>query len=157
MAYSNALLAAILVGGGVAGVLDLLDAFVFFGLRNGVAPSRILQSIASGLVGASAFRGGWRMAALGVTIHFLIAFSAAAAYVLASVVVPALLRYAVPCGLAFGVGFYFFMNEAVLPLSAVAKGGPPPWPVFLNGIAIHALGIGLPIALIARRFIYSRS
>lgn len=37
----------ILVGGVIAGILDIIFAFIFYGLR-GTPPVRILQSIASG-------------------------------------------------------------------------------------------------------------
>ena len=77
---------ALLYGTLAVGVLDLLDAFVFFGLRSGVRPIRILHSIASGLlygiavyltmtfvvVPASAAAGGtppWPVALNGVLIH----------------------------------------------------------------------------------------
>jgi len=33
---------------------------------------RILQAIASGLLGPDAFTGGWSIAALGLALHFLI-------------------------------------------------------------------------------------
>jgi len=42
---------AILWGGLIAGTLDILAAFINSGLR-GVSPTRVLQSIASGLLGA---------------------------------------------------------------------------------------------------------
>src|SRR5580765_8229971 len=41
----------ILFGTLVVGTLDLLDAVVFFRIRNGVPPLRIFQSIAAGLLG----------------------------------------------------------------------------------------------------------
>jgi len=53
-------------------------------------------------------------------------------------------------GLLYGVALYFFMNLFVLPLSAV---GPSAFKLglFLNGIAGHALLVGLPIAWFAKR------
>jgi hypothetical protein len=36
------------------GTLDILDAFIFFGLRSGAPPQRILQGIAGGLPSAFA-------------------------------------------------------------------------------------------------------
>ncbi|MCU1262873.1 MAG: hypothetical protein JWO80_5758, partial [Bryobacterales bacterium] len=56
--------APILWGGLIAGILDITDALVFFGLR-GAKPIRILQSIAAGLLGPKAFKGGVGTAALG--------------------------------------------------------------------------------------------
>ena len=47
----------ILLGGAIAGALDLLFATTFAGF-NGVAPTRVLQTIASGLLGNAAFAGG---------------------------------------------------------------------------------------------------
>jgi len=45
---------------------------------------------------------------------------------------------------------FFFMNYGVLPLSAVAS-APFSLGMFLNGVFGHALLVGLPIALYARR------
>ena len=54
---------AILWAGLIAGTLDITDALVFYGLR-GVPPVRLLQNIASGLLGRDAFQGGVGTAAL---------------------------------------------------------------------------------------------
>lgn len=51
--------AAILSGGLVAGALDISDALIFHGAR-GVAPWRILQAIASGLLDPQAFPVAWQ-------------------------------------------------------------------------------------------------
>lgn len=64
---------ALLLGTVVVGSLDAIDAVVFFGLRSGVKPIRIFQSIASGLLGRPAFQGGYQTAALGACLHFFIA------------------------------------------------------------------------------------
>jgi hypothetical protein len=138
---------AILWGGLAAGVLDALDAVVFCR----ATPLRVFQSIARGLLGRSAFDGGLASAALGVFLHFLIATTAAAVYWAASRKLRVLVRHAVACGLGYGVAVYFFMNYVVVPLS-LAPPGAFRWPAFLNGVIGHALLVGLPIALIARRF-----
>ena len=49
---------AILYGGLTVGTLDLIDAFVFFGLRSGATPIPILHSIAAGFLGRDAARVG---------------------------------------------------------------------------------------------------
>jgi hypothetical protein len=145
-------LRAILWGGLIAGVLDLLDAFTFSYLRSGAMPTRILHAIASGLIGReAAVGGGGATAALGFAIHFCIATTMAAFYVRLSRWWPVFTRRAVVMGLLYGVGAYFFMNYVVLPLSAIRGGGAAPWPAFINGMLIHAFGVGLPIALVARR------
>src|SRR6266581_9546475 len=69
---------AILIGGLIAGALDITYACVFFGIRNHVSPIRIFQSVARGALGQTAFQGGLKTAALGLFFHFLIALIAAA-------------------------------------------------------------------------------
>ena len=140
---------AILWGGLVAGVLDAVDGVVAFGLK-GLNPIQVLQYIASGILGPSSFNGGLGTAALGTVLHFFIAFVAAAAYVLASTWILVLKSKAVLFGLVFGAAVYFFMNYLVLPLSAVAPSPFSPG-LFLNGVIGHAIFVGLPIALYARR------
>jgi uncharacterized membrane protein len=130
------------------GVLDLLDALVFFGLR-GVPPIRIPQSIASGLLGAAAYRGGAATAALGTLLHFLIAFAIVAVYHLASRRWPSLARRPWLWGPLYGLAVYLVMNLAVVPLSAAVV-GPKTLPVVVNGVLIHLFGVGLPSALSAR-------
>jgi hypothetical protein len=139
---------ALLFGGVAVGVLDLLDALLFFGAR-GVPPVAILQSIASGLLGRAAFRGGAATAALGVLLHFFIAFVVVTVYYAVSRRLPALRRYPVVYGLLYGLAVYAVMNAVVLPLSAAAH-GMPTMPVLINGLLIHMLGVGLPSALAAR-------
>ncbi|MGH9900523.1 MAG: hypothetical protein ACRD68_01650 [Pyrinomonadaceae bacterium] len=140
----------ILYGGLAAGALDITYALIFSGLR-GVSPSRVLQFIASGLLGRAAFGGGPATALLGLLLHFLIAFILAGIYYGASLYLPALVRRAVVCGLVYGVAVYFVMNYVVLPLSATPKLNQFPLASFVGGLLIHAFGVGLPIALFARR------
>lgn len=139
---------AILYGTLVVGALDAVDAIVFFGLR-GVTPIRIAHSIAAGLLGRAAFQGGLSTAALGLCLHFFIAFIIVSVFYLASRLVPALTRHPVIAGVIYGIAVYFVMNDLVLPLSAAGR-GPFVLPVFINGILIHAIGVGLPSAWFAR-------
>jgi len=140
---------AIVYGTLVVGTLDALDAVVFFGFR-GVAPHRIFQSIAAGLLGRAAFTGGPATVALGVVLHYFIAFAIVATFVAASRYIPVLTRTPILTGLVYGVGVYLVMNLVVVPLSAA--GGRPsfPWPILINGLLIHMLGVGLPSSLFAR-------
>jgi hypothetical protein len=143
-------LAPILWGGLIAGVLDITDAFVFFGI-NGAKPIRILQTIASGLLGPRAFKGGWKTAALGLLLHFVIATSAAALYYAASRKFIFLTEHFVICGLVYGLGVYLFMNLIVLPLSVVSR-GPMSTLGLINGVLAIMILVGLPIAVITARY-----
>jgi hypothetical protein len=119
--------------------------------RRAVAPKTLFQYIASGLLGRESFGGGWRTAAVGVAAHFLIAFSAAAAYYMASLLWSTLYRKPRICGPIFGILVYLFMQHAVLPLSAVARRLPVPRLVTANLLFSHIFFVGLPLALIAWR------
>ena len=57
-----------------------------------------------------------------------------------------LTTHPVVCGAVYGVLAYLFMNRVVIPLSAI--GGAFSMPLFINGILIHAFGVGVPTALI---------
>jgi hypothetical protein len=138
----------LLIGGFVVGALDAVDAVVFFGLR-GVAPARIFQGIAAGLLGRPAFQGGQGVVALGVALHFLIALLIVITCYLMSGGLRILIDRPWICGPVFGLGAYGVMNYVVIPLSAT-RAGAFAWPVFLNGIGIHMAGIGVPSALFAR-------
>ncbi len=140
---------ALLFGTLTVGVLDILDALIFFGLR-GVAPVRILQSIASGLLGREAYQGGLPTAALGMLLHFFIAFVVVAVYYLAGRRLSFLASRPWLFGPLYGLLVYAVMNLVVLPLSAAVTGPPPAGAVLVNGLLIHAFGVGLPSALFAR-------
>jgi len=140
---------AIFWGGLVAGILDAVDGVIAYGTQ-GLNPIQVLQYIASGALGQSAFRGGLATATLGAAFHFSIAWVAAAVFVLAAQRVEILKAHAVPAGLLYGAAVYFFMNYLVLPRSAVAASTFHVG-LFLNGVIGHALFVGLPISLFARR------
>jgi uncharacterized membrane protein YagU involved in acid resistance len=140
---------AIFWGGLAAGVLDAVDGVIAYGTQ-GLHPIQVLQYIASGLLGKASFEGGLATAGLGTILHFLIAFVAAAVYVVAGRWISALKGRPVTFGLLYGAAVYFFMNYLLLPLSAVGH-SPFKLGLFLNGVIGHALFVGVPIAWIGRR------
>ena len=142
---------AILYGTLVVGTLDALDAVVFFGLRSGATPVRIFQGIAAGWLGRATYSGGHRTAALGVVTHYGIAFGIVVTYFVVSRRVRLLTRHPIPCGLAYGLLAWLFMNRVVIPLSAIGTATWPVLPVLANGLLIHAFGVGLPSAVFAAR------
>ena len=143
-------LAAIFWGGLLAGVFDISQAFIGFGLL-GARPFRILQHIAGGIWGSHSMEMGWTSATLGLVIHFGIAFTAATVYYLASRVMRVLVERAVVCGLLYGELVFLFMYFVVLPLSAL---GPAHFNIatYVTGPIGHTVLVGLPIALSVRRF-----
>jgi hypothetical protein len=140
---------ALLYGGLTVGTLDITYAFLFYGIGWGLTPLRILHSVASGLLGQAAFEGGLRTGALGLLLHYFIAFSIATTYFLATRWLPALNRRPWLFGVLYGIGVYFFMNLVVVPLSAAGYKFPH-GANLVGGLLIHMFGIGLPSALFAR-------
>lgn len=142
---------AILVGGTTAAVLDIGYAFTVWSLK-GVGPEVILRAIASGVLGAPAFRGGASAAALGGVLHWLMALAMAATYVVAGTRLPTLVRRPVVWGPLYGLALFFVMDRIVVPLSAAPAGKPPSTAMILGQVAAHVFLVGLPIALAARHF-----
>ena len=136
---------------GVAGATcDIVYAILYYGWK-GIPAERILQTVASGLLGKSAYDGGWPVAALGLACHYAIVIVAAALfYAIAR-------RWAWPreepitAGLVYGLGIYGFMNFVVLPLSAFPYPLRFPLLTTATGLLVHMIGVGLPISLITWR------
>ena len=147
-AFAKALLLCVLI----AGTLDISDALIFYGLR-GVPPAGLLRFIAGCLVGVSALNGGIAMAALGLAIHYTITLFWSALFLIAATRFSFLTRRAIASGLLYGVLIYVLMNFVVLPLTRLPPRTHHLAPaVLVNGVLALMLFMGLPIALIARRF-----
>ena len=144
MEKRNALL-AISVGCAIAGALDLTQACILFG-------ADIPLTIAAGLLGRQAFRGGAGTYILGVFLHFFIAFSAAAVYYGASRKLGFLKEHPLVCGLSYGAAVDLVMSLIVLPLSALHARGPYELHDLILGLLVHMVVVGLPISFSVRRF-----
>lgn len=135
----------------MCGIMDMTAACTFYGVLRGNPPIRIMQSVATGLLGAASYDGGIATAALGLFLHFVIAFSAATVFYFASRKLPVMIRHAIICGLLYGIAVYFFMQLIVVPLSAFPHKGKFTFVGLTTGITIHMFCVGLPISL-ARKF-----
>lgn len=149
---------AILWGGVACGVLDITSA-VIISVASGSSPVRMLQGIAGALLGPVTFQGGFGTAALGLAMHFSVAFTAASVFYLLSRRFPAMVEWAVPSGVVYGVLWLLIMYRGVIPLTAalktlylsnvVKRPLPALWPLPL---LVHIVCVGLPIALAVRYF-----
>jgi hypothetical protein len=139
-------------GAVIAGILDAIFAVIayVFVLR-AFSVLGVLQYIASGLIGMSAFSGGLLTAALGVAIHFFLAFAFATLYFVASRRLGVLRTNVVPIGIAYGMAIWIFMDLVVLPFTGTPK-SPFNGPLFTGFLLDHAFFVGLPIALAIRRY-----
>jgi len=144
----------VLIGGLVVGTLDITYACVFWALKAGVPPQRIFQSVAKGVLGAAAFTSGAASAALGLFLHYFIATTMSIVYYLVARRWTALVDRPLLFGAAYGLVLYAVMSYIVVPLSAARGGGSGGTLWVALSIIVHALLIGVPIALFARKAIY---
>jgi hypothetical protein len=149
-AQKGSVLLPILWAGGVCGTLDITAALVVYG-SFGLKPVRLLQGIAAGLLGPRSYDGGLGTVLLGLLCHYFIAYSAATVYFTVSRAVPFLIQQAIISGALYGVAVYFFMQHVVIPLSATTR-RPFSVRMMVIGVVIHIFCVGLPIALLVRRF-----
>lgn len=142
---------AILVGGAIGGAGDIAFALAN-AAAHGMPPIELLQVVASGIFGKSAFTGGLPMAVAGLAFHFLLSWLWAGVYVVASRRATWLAAKPWPSAMAFGVFVFLTMRLVVLPLSAF------PFPVSfkpvpsLLDLLSHLFLFALPIALATRRW-----
>lgn len=142
----------VIVGGLMVGVLDGLDAVLFYGLADQVAPGVLFQNIARALIGPRAFEGGRPTVLLGLSLHFLIAFGAAAGYYAVARMLPAVLKRPLLSGTVYGVAWYAFMYRVVIPLSALPPRPPGiDWAAVIDEVLAHIFLVGVPVALLATR------
>lgn len=118
------------------GTTDITFAILYWKIGYGVSATRVLQSVARGVLGAASFDGGAPTALLGGALHYAIAICMALVYYAASRSFAVLTRRPVACGAAYGAILYLVMNLVVLPLSRVG------WPRFDD-----KLWVGLSVAM----------
>lgn len=140
---------AIILTGFIVGALDIASAIILT-LYYGRTITRLMQFIASGLLGKSAFEGGMPVATLGLVLHFFIAFSVVIVFYFVRQRFAFAYAHPIPSGIFYGLIVYAVMNLIVLPLSAAH----PRYSLsgILIQIGIHMFIIGLPTAFLLEHF-----
>ncbi len=153
MAPSDArrLTRALLVAWLAAGTLDIGVALTYYPLAAGADPIRILQGIASGLLGGRAFEGGIATAALGLLCHYGIALIWTLFFFLIYPRIRVLSRSRVLTAILYGTFVSAAMRFVVLPLSNV-RPRPFALPAFAVDTVILWITIGAPLAIVAGRY-----
>jgi len=106
---------ALVLGGAIAGLVDIAMAAAIYG-----APlDAIARSIARGLIGPAARQGGVPATLLGVVLQAAMGSLIALIYGVASLKLSILTRRWVTFGVLYGFVVFFVMNWIVVPLSAV--------------------------------------
>jgi hypothetical protein len=123
MTQRHSTLVAILLGGLVAGTVDVFAASAINGFAD---PVRILKFIAAGVIGLPDARaGGAGVAVAGYVLQITMSMIIAAIYNIGAMALPVLRQRWLPAGIAFGVPVFLVMTYVVLPLSAAGNGMPP--------------------------------
>jgi hypothetical protein len=142
---------AIVLAGGSAASFDIVYAVVSALLKDRSAIG-VLQAVASGLMGASAFEGGAITAAFGLFCHFTIMLCAAGLFFFGYSKVAYIRNHFVLVTLAFGTLFYAVMHSIILPLSAIPFKFNYSLVNLAQGLCVHIALVSLPINYCIRRF-----
>ena len=128
-----------------AGSIDLVYAASF--AREGVTMTGVMRAIASGVLGADAFKGGAPVALLGALLHYGILWVAGAVFVLTGRFWPVVFQRPILSGTAFGIGVFVVM-KIVVTLSRAPFGVSSDLEQIIRNLLVHILAVGIPMALI---------
>ena len=153
--------ASALTAGLIAGTLDITAACIHAYLRNGTTPEQILRGIAGGAFGKETAADGNMMIVWGLLFHFLIAISFTFFFFLLAKMIPSLVKYPVPIAIIYGAFIWVFMRYVVINYISTIKIGPiVGQEKIINaiiGAVILMICIGLPDALLAKRYLKART
>jgi uncharacterized membrane protein YagU involved in acid resistance len=147
------MLKPIAVATAVSGTLDILFAMiltVFFGREIG----NMLRYVGSGPFPQATDMGATG-AILGLLVHFALMAIMAAVYVFAAGRIPALIEKPIQWGVLYGLATYVVMNWLVVPMRFATPLPPSPLSMATQLFA-HIVLVGIPIALIASRYLRPR-
>ena len=136
--------------GFVAGTMDATAASIQYYLRTGKSPGAVWRYVAGALMGPSAATGGGGTIAIGLLMHYGIAFGWTLLFFLAASRVAALRSNPFIIGPLYGVFVWAMMTRVLVPLTYI--GPPKTFDAVQAAIAaaIIVVCIGMPIALGAR-------
>ena len=137
----------------VCGSLDILFATMLTLLRS-KEPAAMLRFVASGPFPA-ATEWGAAGSVLGLAVHYTLMAIMVAIFILAARRVPALTDSPLLWGLIYGLVTYGVMNLIVVPLRFPAA-WPPKALSMGTQLFAHIVLVGIPTALIARRYLRPR-
>ena len=146
----------VMFAGALVAVLDgAFAVLLYVTVLRVCSAAQLMQSIAGALLGRAAFRGGSTTVALGVALHFAVAYGWTLVYAALRAMsgrlrqLTAGTRGALRAGALFGVVVWLAMDLLVVPLTRARA--TPFWSAhFLILLAWHAVGVGIPIVLIVR-------
>jgi hypothetical protein len=149
---STVFIQALLLTTLLAGSLDALSAIIQYTLAGNHQPARIFRYISSGFFGREALSGGTPMVVCGVLFHYFFAFLFTLTFFLLHPQIPFLSRQPFIAGILYGLAVWIVMNLLVVPLSRIGARPLHLWPSLI-GAGILIIAIGLPISLLAKRWL----
>ncbi|MCV9927221.1 DUF1440 domain-containing protein [Flavobacterium sp. LS1R49] len=146
----------VLLSGLVAGTLDIITSIIIYAfILQKTTATKILQSIASGILKKDAYSGDPKVLYYGLLFHFIIAVLFALFYLIIYPYIPFLKNNTLLSGFTYGVFVWIVMNLIVLPIVfPVLPAKNLDFPLLLS-ILILVFCIGLPIAFITKKHYYS--
>lgn len=141
----------IIKAGLVTGSLDILFAFANAWWSPGISPERVLQFIASGLMGKSAFQSLPAIAFLGLAIHYFIAFCWTVLFFFVYPTLKNIIRNKFLQAVLYGLFIWLVMNLLILPVTRTPQ-QTFYWPDAFKGAAILIIAVGLPLAYFAQKY-----
>jgi len=140
----------------LAGTLDITTAILYYVGPSRARATRLLQGIASGVLGARAFHEGAATAWIGLALHYLIALIWTLVFLVVFRTLSVLRRHLVVIGILYGIIVWLVMNLMVLPLSNVSRAPFQPRAAAIAA-TILVLCVGLPISLVLGRHLRDES
>jgi len=139
----------LLLGGYTVATFDMVCAIAYWA-PHGVSASRVLQSIATWILGPAALTGGAATALLGAFIYGHVMWGVVALYHAIARRRPVLLQRPVRCGAVYGAIAYFAIFKVMAPLltGKLPAIGDPAWE--LTCIVVFMTLVGIPCALFSR-------
>lgn len=145
--------AAILKAWLIAGTMDILSAFIKYLIEGKRNVGIILKYIASGVLGKTAMQGSGGTAALGLFLHYMIAFIFTVVLFFLYGKMKLTRFNPILVGFLYGIFTWLVMNLVVVPYSKVPRApGPFNWTQAVIGALILIVCIGIPVSLIARKY-----
>lgn len=147
--------ARIVLAAAIVAVLDLSFAATWWVVvRQAISFERLLQSIASSVLGAAAFQGGAAAAWVGLALHAAVATSWTVIFAVGvrrwPLIRTALARPggAMRVAIPYGMAIWLIMNFIVVPLSRHGGAVPVTAAWFWGCLLWHPIGVALPIVAI---------
>jgi hypothetical protein len=150
----------ILYAGALVGALDITAACINARVVAGFPPVHVLQSVAGGLLGRATYNGGFATAVLGLVMHFTMALSVVTVFYALSRRFPLPQKFfgVVAVGLLYGTAVFALNNFGTAPLLSWVRSLYLHTPILFkppmgwSQLVIHLFCVGLPVALVMRRY-----